>query len=73
MAFNEPFNLAENIQDAISIYRSEATRRHIRFEVDVDQCPDFVIGDRKKIRTVVQNLTANACMFLLLFLSLIST
>ncbi|KAJ3881750.1 hypothetical protein F5051DRAFT_473715 [Lentinula edodes] len=63
MAFNEPFDLAENIQDAISIYRSEANRRHIRFEVDVDQCPSFVIGDRKKIRTVVQNLTANALKY----------
>ncbi|KAJ4491482.1 hypothetical protein C8J55DRAFT_420587 [Lentinula edodes] len=63
MSFNEPFNLAENIQDAISIYRSEANRRHISFEVDVDQCPSFVIGDRKKIRTVVQNLTANALKY----------
>ncbi|KAJ3813329.1 hypothetical protein F5876DRAFT_35338 [Lentinula aff. lateritia] len=63
MAFNEPFDLAENIQDAISIYRSEANRRHIRFEVDVDQCPSLVIGDRRKIRTVVQNLTANALKY----------
>ncbi|GAV99891.1 phytochrome-like protein [Lentinula edodes] len=63
MSNNEPFNLAENIQDAISIYRSEANRRHINFEVDVDQCPSFVIGDRKKIRTVVQNLTANALKY----------
>ncbi|KAJ3715391.1 phytochrome-like protein [Lentinula raphanica] len=62
-SLNEPFNLAENIQDAISIYRNEAYRREIAFEVDVDQCPGIVIGDRKKIRTVVQNLTANALKY----------
>ncbi|KAJ3773797.1 hypothetical protein FB446DRAFT_511679 [Lentinula raphanica] len=62
-SLNEPFNLAENIQDAISIYRNEAYRRKIAFEVDVDQCPGIVIGDRKKIRTVVQNLTANALKY----------
>ncbi|KAJ3753797.1 hypothetical protein EV360DRAFT_96883 [Lentinula raphanica] len=62
-SLNEPFNLAENVQDAISIYRNEAYRRKIDFEVDVAQCPGIVIGDRKKIRTVVQNLTANALKY----------
>ncbi|KAF5380673.1 hypothetical protein D9757_007064 [Collybiopsis confluens] len=59
-SINEPFDLANNIQDAISIYRNEALRRNLEFEVDIDQCPSIVIGDAKKIRTVVQNLTANA-------------
>ncbi|KAJ4482039.1 hypothetical protein J3R30DRAFT_3699364 [Lentinula aciculospora] len=62
-SFNEPFNLADNIRDAISIYRNEADRRKIIFEVDLEQCPNTVIGDCKKIRTVVQNLTANALKY----------
>ncbi|KAJ3992676.1 phytochrome-like protein [Lentinula boryana] len=62
-SLSEPFNLAENIQSAVSIYRNEAKRRNIDFEVDVDQCPSIVIGDCKKIRTVVQNLTANALKY----------
>ncbi|KIK69752.1 hypothetical protein GYMLUDRAFT_34142 [Collybiopsis luxurians FD-317 M1] len=62
-SFNEPFDLAENIQDAVLIYRNEAARRNIEFEVDVGQCPSVVVGDAKKIRTVVQNLMANALKY----------
>ncbi|KAF9068635.1 hypothetical protein BDP27DRAFT_1223986 [Rhodocollybia butyracea] len=62
-SFNEPFDLAENIRDAISSYRNEAIRRQIAFELDLDHCPKTIVGDAKKIRTVVQNLTANALKY----------
>lgn len=59
-SFNEPFDLHTVIEDAVSLYRSEAVRRGLEFNVDASNGPRMVIGDAKKIRTVVANLTANA-------------
>ncbi|KAL1712701.1 phytochrome-like protein [Schizophyllum commune] len=62
-AFNEPFDLQAEIIDATRIYKNEAERRKLRFTVDVSDGPSIVVGDAKKIRTVVQNLTANALKY----------
>lgn len=59
-SFNETFDLRGAIQEATSIYRKEAERRNLQFILDLAESPTMVIGDVKKIRTVVQNLTANA-------------
>ncbi|KZS90438.1 hypothetical protein SISNIDRAFT_415403 [Sistotremastrum niveocremeum HHB9708] len=61
--FNEPFDLKSTISDAVHLYRGEAMRRNLGFEIDVSDCPDTVVGDARKIRTVVANLTANAVKF----------
>lgn len=45
---------------ATAVYRDEAARRGLDFEVDVSKCPVTVVGDAKKICAVVTNLTANA-------------
>ena len=42
--------------------RNEAVRRSIQFDLDLSGSPKMVVGDAKKIRTVVANLTANAGM-----------
>lgn len=59
-SFNEPFALAVTIEEAVKVYRNEAIRRGIEFIVDTSTVPEVVVGDSKKIRTVVSNLTANA-------------
>ncbi len=59
-SFNEPFNLHVAIEEAVYVYRREALRRGLEFTLDVSESPSTVVGDSKKIRTVVQNLTANA-------------
>jgi tetrahydromethanopterin S-methyltransferase subunit H len=41
---------------------NEAIRCNLEFLTDLADSPKFVVGDRKKIRTVVANLTANAGM-----------
>lgn len=61
-SFHEPFDLSQNIEQATLLYRREAIRRKIDFKLELDKCPRRVIGDSKKIRTVIQNLTANSCM-----------
>lgn len=59
-SFNEPFDLMQAIEDATHLYRNEAHRRGLQFMLDLKHCPRQVIGDARKIRTVVANLTANA-------------
>ncbi|KDR82601.1 hypothetical protein GALMADRAFT_238000 [Galerina marginata CBS 339.88] len=62
-SFNEPFNLRLAIEEATHLYRKEARRRNIEFILDLRDGPTIVVGDMKKIRTVVQNLTANALKY----------
>lgn len=58
--FNEPFDLPHTVEEAAYSYRNEAVRRKIDFKIDTANCPNTVVGDAKKIRTIVQNLSANA-------------
>lgn len=62
-SFNQTFNLPAAIEEAISPYRSEAQRQSIDFILDISESPKEVIGDARKIQTVVQNLTANALKY----------
>ncbi|KAI0785152.1 hypothetical protein C8Q75DRAFT_776169 [Abortiporus biennis] len=62
-SFNEPFNLPQAIEEATMLYRNEAARRGLHFSLDMSQCPKTVVGDVRKIRTVVANLTANAVKY----------
>lgn len=62
-SFNQLFNLPAAVEEAIGPYRSEAQRQSIDFILDVSESPKEVIGDARKIQTVVQNLTANALKY----------
>ncbi|KAA1473801.1 hypothetical protein DENSPDRAFT_903583 [Dentipellis sp. KUC8613] len=62
-SFNEPFDLPSTIEDATNLYKSEALRRGLGFNVDVTNSPGMVIGDASKVRTVVANVTANALKY----------
>lgn len=59
-SFNEVFDLHRAVEDAVVLYRNEASRRGLTFSVDLTNSPRLVVGDSRKIRTVVANLTANA-------------
>ncbi|KAF8505369.1 phytochrome-like protein [Hysterangium stoloniferum] len=62
-AFNEPFDLHANVDEATCPYRAEAGRKGIKFDVNTTDSPPFVIGDAKKVRTVLGNLVANAVKY----------
>lgn len=62
-SFNEPFDLCQAIEDATQLYRNEASRRGLAFELDLKNSPRQVVGDSRKVRTVVANLTANALKY----------
>ncbi|EIN12484.1 hypothetical protein PUNSTDRAFT_118301 [Punctularia strigosozonata HHB-11173 SS5] len=61
--FSEPLDLRSTILDATVLYKNEAARRNLSFTVDLTGCPKTVLGDAKKIKTVVANLTANAVKY----------
>ncbi|RDB17975.1 Cyanobacterial phytochrome B [Hypsizygus marmoreus] len=62
-SFNEPFDLRDTIDQATRLYRKEAERRDVQFRLELEESPRMVVGDAKKIRTVVQNLTANSLKY----------
>ncbi|KZT60695.1 hypothetical protein CALCODRAFT_480578 [Calocera cornea HHB12733] len=62
-SFNDPFDLPLTIQEAVHLYRIEAERRKLHFTIDTNDSPKIVLGDARKIRTVVANLTANAVKY----------
>ncbi|KAI0373858.1 hypothetical protein BV20DRAFT_988964 [Pilatotrama ljubarskyi] len=62
-SWNEPFDLHQSIEDATLLYRNEARRRGLDFILSLQGCPRQVVGDSRKIRTVVANLTANALKY----------
>ncbi|KAG8809948.1 Light-sensor Protein kinase, partial [Serendipita sp. 399] len=62
-SFNEPFDLSAALQEAVKVYQVEATRRQLEFQINLDDAPRYVVGDSRKIKTVVANLTSNAVKY----------
>lgn len=56
----EPFHLPTVITEATNLYKHEAQRKGLDFEVDFSEDLRMVVGDSSKVKTVVANLTANA-------------
>lgn len=63
-AFNDPFDLRVTVNDAVRLYQNESKRRGLDFRVVIsDDLPSGVIGDSRKIKTVISNLVANSVKF----------
>lgn len=61
---NESFDLVSTVREAVSIYRSQATRVDVQFALEEDRrLPRRVMGDQAKIRQVIGNVTANALKY----------
>lgn len=63
-AFNDPFDMRQSIADAVRLYQTESTRRGLDFRVNTDpNLPQNVVGDLRKIKTVISNLVANSVKY----------
>lgn len=63
-AFNDPFDIRQSISDAVRLYQTEVARRGLEFRVNMaEDLPQYVVGDSRKIRTVISNLVANSVKF----------
>ncbi|TVY35366.1 Cyanobacterial phytochrome B [Lachnellula subtilissima] len=58
---DEPFDLHATIHEAVDSFRGEAKRKGLEYEViDHPGVPQFVLGDQRRVRQAVANITANA-------------
>ncbi|GAA6043349.1 hypothetical protein JCM8097_008042 [Rhodosporidiobolus ruineniae] len=58
----DPFNLAETLEEAISVHREEARHRGLTLDIveTPTGTPPTVLGDRAKMRQIITNVVANA-------------
>jgi len=61
---DEEFDLRATLQEATEPYRGDARRKQISYEVIEDPgLPNHVMGDQRKVRQAISNITANAIQF----------
>jgi signal transduction histidine kinase/tetratricopeptide (TPR) repeat protein len=57
------FNLAETLTGVAQVWRDAAEAKGVSLDVDLDQCPQTVVGDAQRVRQIVFNLVSNAVKF----------
>mgnify|MGYP005991993221 FL=1 len=58
-----PFDLHATLDAAARLGRDPAVAKGLRFEVDVAQAPQWIVGDAARLRQIVFNLLSNAVKF----------
>ncbi|RMZ68738.1 phytochrome-like histidine kinase phy1p [Pyrenophora seminiperda CCB06] len=57
----ESFDFQETVKDATDMFRNDAKRKNIKYEViEHPDLPKHCIGDQRRIRQAISNITANA-------------
>ena len=58
---DEVFDLPATVREAAGIFTNDAKRKNIDYEVvEMPGVPQFVMGDQRRIRQAISNVTANA-------------
>jgi light-regulated signal transduction histidine kinase (bacteriophytochrome) len=58
---NEAFNLGYVLKEATDMFADDARRKNIAYDVkDHPELPTYVMGDGRRVRQAISNLTANA-------------
>lgn len=58
-----PFDLRATAIDATRMWDEQARAKGLSFVVDLDGCPDMIMGDAARVRQIVFNLLSNALKF----------
>ncbi len=58
-----PLDLRRTIDEACRLWREQAQAKHLSFDVQIDACPGWIIGDAVRLRQIVFNLLSNAVKF----------
>ena len=59
----QPFNLGEVLEEEVGEFQSLARKREIEIEVKKEEKMGQVLGDRKELKKVIDNLLSNALKF----------
>ncbi|WP_375270224.1 ATP-binding protein [Sphingomonas sp.] len=58
-----PFDLRRTVDEACRLWREQAEAKHLGFLLDIDSCPNWIVGDVTRVRQIVFNLLSNAVKF----------
>lgn len=60
---NEPFDVADMLDNVRSMQRENIAGREVRFEMSTDLKAPYIVGDALRIKQVVMNVLSNAAKF----------
>lgn len=58
-----PYDLKATLRDVSRLWEEQARAKGVRFVLDLDDCPDHVVGDAARVRQIAFNLLSNALKF----------
>ena len=58
-----PYDLKATLRDVSRLWEEQARAKGVRFVLDLDGCPDHVVGDAARVRQIAFNLLSNALKF----------
>ncbi|KAG8926385.1 Light-sensor Protein kinase [Tulasnella sp. 408] len=61
--FNDTFDLPTLISESCAPYVKDAHRKSLTFDILTSGCPQWVMGDSRKLSSVISNLVANAVKY----------
>lgn len=61
--FNDTFDLPALISESCAPYVKDAHRKSLAFDILTSGCPQWVMGDSRKLSSVISNLVANAVKY----------
>ncbi|KAG9043589.1 Light-sensor Protein kinase [Tulasnella sp. UAMH 9824] len=61
--FNDTFDLPALISESCAPYVKDAHRKSLTFDILTSGCPQWVMGDSRKLSSVISNLVANAVKY----------
>lgn len=58
-----PVDLHKTLADVSRLWEEQARAKGVTFKIDLDQCPQMIMGDAARLRQIVFNLLSNALKF----------
>ncbi|WP_457353123.1 ATP-binding protein [Sphingomonas sp. UYP23] len=58
-----PYDLKATLREVSRLWEEQARAKGLTFVLDLDECPDHVVGDAARVRQIAFNLLSNALKF----------